>query len=95
MYIPQCASEADKSKCKQIARQWISKLNDGEVTRATRNSGDLWVRRYFMMTFVEREVSTGPTNEIATVLCPRTDSDTRETALWLNDLLGRIHGKVC
>jgi hypothetical protein len=46
------------------------------------------------MTHIKRNNAIGPWRETAAALRPETDYDTRETALWLNNLLYCIHEKV-
>lgn len=46
------------------------------------------------MARIERHITTESCGEIGVALCPETDSDTRETTLWLNKLLHRIYREV-
>jgi hypothetical protein len=51
-------------------------------------------RRYYTMARIERDLAIEPRGEIATALRPEIDVDTRETALWLNNLLHGIYRTV-
>jgi hypothetical protein len=51
--------------------------------------------RYSMMARIEHDISIELEGETATIPRPETDFDTRETVLWLNDLLHRRHREVC
>lgn len=46
------------------------------------------------MARADRYWTVAPDGKMAAALSPETDFDHRELALWLNDLLGRIHREV-
>jgi hypothetical protein len=82
-------------KYKQIIRGWINTLSDYPVRKAAESLEDLpCSHRYFIMAHVTRNVAIIPGDENGIALRPQTDVDTRETALWLIDLLHRIHKDV-
>lgn len=92
--IIQCTSDGDKSECQQIAWQWIKRLDGEDIDLCVHSTNDSWIQRFFVMKYFDRDIRIGPTNPRAIDLCPITQLDTRVTALWLHDLLRRLHGNI-
>jgi hypothetical protein len=79
-----------------IIRGWINTLEDFDIREGIDQHYEFppRSRKYFVMAHVERHIAINPGANIDIALRPKTDLETRETALWLNDLLRRIHGAV-
>jgi hypothetical protein len=78
---------------KQIIREWMNsrsflKIRYGDVQHIP------FGRRYFNMARADHYWEVAPENEMLAALCPEIDLDRKESALWLNKLLGRIHKEV-
>jgi hypothetical protein len=93
---PQCAFDDDVINYKQIIRKWINTLPDVTLQVATMcpEFDPPCSRRYFTMASIDRDIAIKPKDEVSIALRPETALDTRETALWLNGLLHRIHREV-
>lgn len=98
--IPQCTCGDDTTSYQQILRQWIYTLpklqSPGDGTFGYR-CDEQWPPRslkYHTMIVIEDNLETEPHSWIDVHLCPETDSDACEIALWLKNLLCRIHGEV-
>ncbi|KAF5309573.1 hypothetical protein D9619_012427 [Psilocybe cf. subviscida] len=96
-----CACDDDATKYKCILRQWIDFKMKSEpleyrlITEGTTNS--IWPpcsNRYLAMACIDHDFMIEPLNHVTIALRPETDSDAHETALWLNNLLHRIHREI-
>lgn len=97
MCIPQCTSDEDMTKYKQILRQWINTqpLEYGLIYRGTTDyKWPPYSHRYLAMAYINHYFMTEPSGHIGIALLPETAFDARETALWLSELLHRIHKEV-
>jgi hypothetical protein len=90
----QCTRDDDFTSYKQILRRWTNILTIEDIYMIECKGGLPCSLRYFMMYQIERNLSIEPDDETAIALCPETDFDTRETALWLNNILHCIYRKV-
>lgn len=90
MYILQYTCDDDVMSFRRIIRMWI---RDSSFKIS---SNDVWGIpsgwRCFQMDRADRDVTTVLIDdEMASALRPESDLDRRELALWLNDLLHRLH----
>ncbi|KAF5309488.1 hypothetical protein D9619_012439 [Psilocybe cf. subviscida] len=95
-----CTCGDDMTSYQQILRQWIYTLpklqSPGDGTFGYR-CDEQWPPRslkYHTMIVIEDNLETEPHSWIDVHLCPETDSDACEIALWLKNLLCRIHGEI-
>lgn len=90
--IQQCLSNDDIAKFRYLCRRWVNTLvfhfEPGLYQRVP------WARRYYQMTLAEH-LMHAPDSIMAAALRPESDFDRRESALWLKDLMHRIHLDVC
>ncbi|KAF5309575.1 hypothetical protein D9619_012424 [Psilocybe cf. subviscida] len=89
-----CTSDEDMTKYKQILRQWINTqpLEYGLIYRGTTDyKWPPYSHRYLAMAYINYYFMTEPSGHIGIALLPKTAFDARETALWLSELLHRIH----
>lgn len=96
MKIRQCACDEDVNHYKRILRRWINaRLSDYRLIYRTAIESLPCSARYYVMAYIEHNVTTEPVDWIDVALRPDTEVDYRETASWLTDLLHRIHREVC
>lgn len=94
-YIPQCACDDDIINYKRIIRGWTNSLQLVDIREGVDGAeSPPCSRRYFVMTVIKHDLAIGPKNKITAFLRTEAECDTRETALWLNELLHCIHNQV-
>ncbi|KAF5324306.1 hypothetical protein D9619_011196 [Psilocybe cf. subviscida] len=87
-----CTRDSDVINFRRIIRQWINGF------------GDRWIefdsikhipfsRRYYQMDRADHS-HDAPDEEMDAALCPETDFDHDELALWLNDFLHRVNKQI-
>lgn len=99
--VPKCIHDSDVIMYKRILCQWI-RGRPAEYSSDYIPEEQAYVfkwppsaQRYLAMTYIEDHVKTDPEAAWVTVaLRAETDFDARETAMWLTDLLRRIHSKA-
>lgn len=94
--ISQCISEDDVMNSRRILRRWLTgnRLDHGDF-RIADIERIPFGSRYFYMGRTKRHPLVTPSNDkVASALCPQTDFDRRESALWFNGLLHCLHRKV-
>ncbi|KAF5309471.1 hypothetical protein D9619_012441 [Psilocybe cf. subviscida] len=92
-----CICDSDVTSYKRILCRWI-RGRPQEYSRyfapEGKSIGFKWppcAQRYLAMTYIDDHVETEPAAWIDIALCAETDNDASETAMWLTDLLHRIH----
>ncbi|KAF5324340.1 hypothetical protein D9619_011193 [Psilocybe cf. subviscida] len=87
-----CICDDDINNFRRVMSQWFHNPGFGD-----RNFDSIkhlpYSRRYFQMARAEFWKET-PDVEMVAALRPKTDLDRRESALWINDLLHRIHREI-
>ncbi|KAF5309496.1 hypothetical protein D9619_012426 [Psilocybe cf. subviscida] len=83
-----CTTDYDVTNYKWILRGWI---NTQQHKSGTDFKWPPCSRKYLAMAHIDGHVTTEPRGNIGIALRPETNSDTTETAVWLDSLLHRIH----
>ncbi|KAF5324186.1 hypothetical protein D9619_011178 [Psilocybe cf. subviscida] len=89
-----CATESDVRNCRHIIREWFNSIN----CRVQDGLGDLEARipfshRYFEMKLAPFHCNQTPGPDVFDALCPETEFDQHESALWLNGLLHKLYAE--
>ncbi|KAF5309472.1 hypothetical protein D9619_012443 [Psilocybe cf. subviscida] len=95
-----CISDLDLTTYKRILCQWIRDrpmeyyLHFGPEGEPTGFEWPPCAQRYLAIAYIEDHVKNEPADWINIALRAETDTDARETAVWLTDLLRRIHNEI-